>query len=122
MRRWRKSPARRCGRATICSISSILTATGAASSKPTAMLEADYIFAHVLLGTGDPGKMQRAMNEILRYQNDDGGWSIYPGGPSNISLSVKCYLAGKLMGMSPDEPAMAQGAGVDSGPWRGGRV
>jgi len=72
-----------------------------------AMLEADYIFAHVLLGTGDPGKMQRALNEIFRYQNEDGGWAIYSGGPSNISLSVKCYLAGKLMGLSPDEPAMA---------------
>jgi len=72
------------------------------------MLEADYIFGHVLLGTGDPGKMRRAMNEIFRYQKEDGGWSIYPGGPSNISLSVKCYLAGKLMRMSPDEPALAR--------------
>ena len=72
------------------------------------MLEADYIFAHVLLGTGDPGKMRRAMNEILRYQNEDGGWSIYPGGPSNISLSVKCYLAGKLMGMSANDPALTR--------------
>ncbi len=72
------------------------------------MLEADYIFGHVLLGTGDPGKLQRAMNEILRYQKEDGGWSIYPGGPSNISLSVKCYLAGKLMRMSADHPALAR--------------
>src|SRR5271170_6996949 len=71
-------------------------------------LEADYIFAHVLLGTGDPGKMKRALNEILRYQNEDGGWSIFPGGPSNISCSVKCYLAGKLMGMSPDDPILAR--------------
>ncbi|HEY0797359.1 MAG TPA: squalene--hopene cyclase [Acidisarcina sp.] len=72
------------------------------------MLEADYIFAHTLLGTGDPGRLQRAMNEIWRYQNADGGWAIYPGGPSNISLSVKCYFAGKLVGLSPDEPAMTR--------------
>ncbi|GGH12658.1 squalene--hopene cyclase [Silvibacterium dinghuense] len=72
------------------------------------MLEADYIFAHVLLGSGDAGKMERAMTEILRFQNADGGWSNYPGGPSNISLSVKGYFAGKLMGMSPDHPAMAK--------------
>ena len=71
-----------------------------------AMLEADYIFAHVLLGTGDPGKMGRALNEIFRYQNEDGSWSIYPGGPGNVSLAVKCYFAGKLMGMSPDHAAM----------------
>jgi len=73
-----------------------------------AMLEADYIFAHVLLGTGDPGKLKRALTEILRYQNHDGGWSIYPGGPSNISLSVKCYFACKLMGMTVDEPILVK--------------
>jgi len=72
------------------------------------MLEADYIFLHVLLGTGDQGKMQRALNEIMRYRNDDGSWSLYPGGPGNISLSVKCYFANKLMDVSPDEPHMIQ--------------
>jgi len=66
------------------------------------MLEADYIFLHVLLESGDPGRMKRALTEILRYQNADGSWSIYPGGPGNISLAVKCYFACKLMGMKAD--------------------
>jgi len=70
------------------------------------MLESDYIFMHTLLGTGDRGKMERAINEILRHQNADGGWSIYPGGPSNISLSVKAYFALKLMGWSADHPVL----------------
>ena len=70
------------------------------------MLEADYIFMHTLLGTGEPGKMQRAMNEILRHQNADGGWSLYPGGPSNINYGVKAYLALKLMGWSKDHPVL----------------
>ena len=35
------------------------------------MLESDYIFMHTLLGTGDRGKMERAVNEIVRQQNDD---------------------------------------------------
>ena len=70
------------------------------------MLESDYIFMHTLLGTGDRGKMERAVNEILRHQNADGGWGIYPGGPSNISLSVKGYFALKLMGWSPDHPVL----------------
>jgi squalene-hopene/tetraprenyl-beta-curcumene cyclase len=43
------------------------------------MLEADYIFLHVLLESGEPGRMGRALTEILRYQNEDGSWSIYPG-------------------------------------------
>ena len=72
------------------------------------MLESDYIFMHVLLGTGDRGKMERAVNEILRHQNEDGGWSIYPNGPSNISLGVKAYFALKLMGWQADHPVMAK--------------
>jgi len=72
------------------------------------MLEADYIYVHTLLGTGDHGKMQRAINEILRHQNEDGGWSLYPGGPSNINYGVKSYFALKLMGHSTEEPYMVK--------------
>ncbi len=72
------------------------------------MLEADYIFMHTLLGTGDRGKMERAVNEILRHQNADGGWSLYPGGPSNISYGVKAYLALKLMGWSAEHPVLVR--------------
>jgi len=73
-----------------------------------AMLEADYIFLHTLLESGDPGRMQRAFTEMMRYQNEDGSWSIYPGGPGNISLTVKCYSSGKIMGLTPDEPRMVK--------------
>ena len=72
------------------------------------MLEADYIFLHTLLESGDPGRLQRAFTEMMRYQNDDGSWSIYPGGPGNISLSVKCYFSAKLMGLTADEPRMVK--------------
>jgi squalene-hopene/tetraprenyl-beta-curcumene cyclase len=72
------------------------------------MLEADYIFMHTLLGTGDRSKMERAVNEILRHQNEDGGWSLYPGGPSNVNYGVKCYLALKLMGWTADHPTMVK--------------
>ncbi|MBW4037695.1 MAG: squalene--hopene cyclase [Acidobacteria bacterium] len=72
------------------------------------MLEADYIYMHTLLGTGDRGRMERCINEILRHQNEDGGWSLYPGGPSNINYGVKCYLALKLMGWSHDHPVMVK--------------
>jgi squalene-hopene/tetraprenyl-beta-curcumene cyclase len=72
------------------------------------MLEADYIFMHKLLGTGDPGRMERAVNEILRHQNADGGWSQYPGGPSDINYCIKGYFALKLMGWPADHPLMAK--------------
>ena len=72
------------------------------------MLESDYIFVHTLLGTGDRGRMERAVNEILRHQNEDGGWSISPNAPSNISLGVKAYFALKLMGWSQDHPVLVK--------------
>src|SRR5271155_450314 len=55
-------------------------------------LESDYILLHTLLGTGDPGRIQRAANWIVQHQNEDGGWNTYPAGPSTISASVKAYF------------------------------
>ena len=69
-------------------------------------LESDYICLHTLLGTGDRERMERAAPEILRHQNEDGGWPIYAGGPSNVSASVKAYFALKIMGYTPDQPVL----------------
>src|SRR5438067_5250056 len=69
-------------------------------------LESDYILLHTLLGTGDPKRFQKCANYILRHQNEDGGWPIYNGGPSNISASVKAYFSLKLAGYKPDHPAL----------------
>jgi squalene-hopene/tetraprenyl-beta-curcumene cyclase len=69
-------------------------------------LESDYIAIHTLLGTGDPSRMQRAVPEIIRHQNADGGWPLYTSGPSNISASVKAYFALKLMGYSLGHPVL----------------
>src|SRR5262252_1344259 len=60
-------------------------------------LESDYILLHTLLGTGNQERFQKAANWILRHQNEDGGWGIYVGGPSNISASVKAYFGLKLV-------------------------
>jgi squalene-hopene/tetraprenyl-beta-curcumene cyclase len=69
-------------------------------------LEADYIILHTLLGTGSAARMQKAAAWILRHQNEDGGWGIYPGGPSEVSASVKSYFGLKLAGVVSDHPAL----------------
>jgi squalene-hopene/tetraprenyl-beta-curcumene cyclase len=69
-------------------------------------LESDYILMHTLLGTGNQERFQKCANQILRFQNEDGGWPIYNGGPSNISASVKAYFGLKLAGYKPDHPAL----------------
>ncbi len=69
-------------------------------------LESDYILLHTLLGTGNPGRIEKAARYILKHQNLDGGWPIYHGGPSNISASVKAYFGLKLAGYKAEHPAM----------------
>jgi squalene-hopene/tetraprenyl-beta-curcumene cyclase len=69
-------------------------------------LESDYILMHTLLGTSNQERFQKCANYILRHQDEDGGWPIYNGGPSNISASVKAYFSLKLTGYKPDHPAL----------------
>src|SRR5215475_4136282 len=71
-------------------------------------LESDYVLLHRLLGVEDPVRIQKCANEILSHQNEDGGWPIFNGGPSNISASVKAYFALKMAGYSPDHSALSQ--------------
>jgi squalene-hopene/tetraprenyl-beta-curcumene cyclase len=71
-------------------------------------LESDYILLHTLLGTGDPKRFRKAANYILQHQNEDGGWSIFAAGPSNVSASVKAYFGLKLAGYTADHPALVR--------------
>src|SRR5437588_5007265 len=71
-------------------------------------LESDYIMLHTLLGTGDSERFQKAARYILQHQNEDGGWPIYAGGPSNVSASVKAYFGLKLAGFTADHSALVR--------------
>jgi len=71
-------------------------------------LESDYILLHTLLGTRDEVRLQKAAREIRRHQNEDGGWPIYFGGPSNVSATVKAYFGLKLTGYKADDPILVR--------------
>src|SRR5260370_9153965 len=71
-------------------------------------LESDYILLHTLLGTGSQERFDKAAPFILKHQNEDGGWSIYAGGPSIVSASVKAYFRFKLSGFTADNPPLAR--------------
>jgi len=71
-------------------------------------LESDYVLLRTLLGTVDQERFEKCANYILRHQQEDGGWSIYAQGPSNISASVKAYFALKLVGYKADHPALVR--------------
>src|SRR5438132_476298 len=63
---------------------------------------------HTLLGTGDMDRFRKAARYILQHQNEDGGWPIYAGGPSNVSASVKAYFGLKLAGFTADHSALVR--------------
>src|SRR6202451_4808536 len=70
-------------------------------------LESDYILLHTLLGTGNQPRFDKCARYILNHQNEDGGWSIYAGGPSNVSASVTAYFGLKLAGFTAEHAALA---------------
>jgi squalene-hopene/tetraprenyl-beta-curcumene cyclase len=71
-------------------------------------LESEYILLHRLLGTGDEQKLQKACVWMLDRQNEEGGWPIFEGGPTEISCTVLAYFALKLCGYDADHPALAK--------------
>jgi len=53
-------------------------------------------------------QVARAAHSILERQLPDGGFNIYPSGPSEVSASVKAYFALKLAGVPVDGEALTK--------------
>ncbi|SCX81999.1 squalene--hopene cyclase [Thiohalorhabdus denitrificans] len=72
-------------------------------------ITAEYILMMHFMGEIDPG-LQERMVRYLRARRDPahGGWPLYPGGPFDVSGSVKAYYALKLAGVDPEETPMAE--------------
>src|SRR5215468_4836973 len=71
-------------------------------------LESDYIYYLFVLGKADPVRILKLANYVRQRQLPDGGWSIYPGGPSELNATCKAYFALKLAGDSPNAPSLVQ--------------
>ena len=77
-------------------------------------LESDYILLQLWLNQPDENgwnpptrrRIDRAARSILERQLPDGGFSIYAGGPSEVSATIKAYCALKLAGIPPYSDAM----------------
>ena len=69
-------------------------------------LESDCILLHHILQDVQNPRVRRFANYIRKKQQADGGWNIYPGGPAELSTSVKAYFALKIAGDLPNAPHM----------------
>ncbi len=72
------------------------------------ILESEYVLLLASLGRESAPVCASCARYILDHQLSEGGWSIYPGGPAEVSASVKAYFALKLVGYSPDDPALVR--------------
>jgi squalene-hopene/tetraprenyl-beta-curcumene cyclase len=70
------------------------------------ILESEYILLLAFLGRHGEERVRKAARYILDHQDAGGGWSNYPGGPADVSVSVKAYFALKLAGHRADAPYM----------------
>ena len=65
------------------------------------ILESETVLLWAYLGREDSQPARRAAEYLVEHQLPDGGWAMYPGGPVEISGSVKAYFALKLTGHDP---------------------
>ena len=74
------------------------------------ILESEFVLLLAFLGKADDPRVRPLANYLLKHQLPDGGWANYPGGPAEVSVSVKAYFALKIAGYAADEPSMARAA------------
>src|SRR5580698_155753 len=64
------------------------------------ILESEYLLLRFILSQENDPELPKIAVFLRRLQNPDGGWSLFPGGPADLSGTVKGYYALKLMGDS----------------------
>jgi squalene-hopene/tetraprenyl-beta-curcumene cyclase len=69
-------------------------------------LTAEYLLFRHLIGRVDRRVEQGAIRYLRRRQNADGGWSLFEGGPSDLSATIKIYFAMKMAGVAPGDATM----------------
>ena len=70
------------------------------------ILESEFILLMAFLGRENDPKCLAAAQYLLEHQNSEGGWAQFPGGPSEISGSIKAYFALKITGLAATDSRM----------------
>jgi squalene-hopene/tetraprenyl-beta-curcumene cyclase len=70
------------------------------------ILESEFVLLMAFLGRESEQRTCKIAAYLLQHQTRDGGWTNYPDGPVDLSVSVKAYFALKVTGHDPDASYM----------------
>ncbi len=70
------------------------------------ILQSEYIMLLYYIGERDSERLHRLAASLRAEQLTSGGWANYPGGPADVSTSVKAYFVLKLLGDLPEAEHM----------------
>jgi squalene-hopene/tetraprenyl-beta-curcumene cyclase len=71
-------------------------------------ITAEYLMLFHFLGMVDKERERKIANYLLSKQTEEGSWTIWYGGPGDLSTTIEAYFALKLAGYQADHPAMAK--------------
>src|SRR6185369_8753271 len=69
-------------------------------------ITAEYIMLFHFLGMVDKQRERKMAHYILSKQTTEGAWSIWFGGPGDLSTTIEAYFALKLAGYAAGDPVM----------------
>ncbi len=71
-------------------------------------ITAEYVMLYHFMDLVDRERERKMANYLLSKQTEEGFWTIYYGGPGDLSTTVEAYFALKLAGYPADHPAMVK--------------
>lgn len=69
-------------------------------------ITAEVILLHKIWGTESTIPLDKVENYLRQQQREHGGWELYYGDGGELSTSVEAYMALRLLGVPPEDPAL----------------
>jgi squalene-hopene/tetraprenyl-beta-curcumene cyclase len=75
-------------------------------------MDAEDLLLREFLGIREQAQTERAAVWIRSHQREDGSWSLFYGGPADLSTTLEAYVALRLAGDEPEAPHMRAAAAL----------